>query len=356
MGSSHGETRITRQAAGEGEAYVPLVTRSHEIWREIEAETGAELLVQCGVLVLAGQGVAANHHGKQDFVRKTIGLAQRFHIAHEVLDAAGIAARFPQFGVTGSEIGYFEPGGGYVRPEACIAAQLKLARGHGAHLRLDTQVVDMQPDGPGATAVTTAGGDRFMADRIVMAAGPWAAGPWTGALAAAPVFQRLRVCRQVLHWFEPEDPAAFAPGRCPVYIWMHGDGPTDYLYGFPIPPGGEGVKIATEQYADATDTDLVRREIEPAEQEDMFAQHVAGRIKGVGPRVLRSSVCMYTVTPDSGFVIDTLPGNERILLASACSGHGFKHSAGLGEAIARRVAEDEPGPGAFSAARLMENA
>ena len=351
LGSSHGETRITRQAAGEGEAYVPLVMRSHEIWREIEAETGAELLVQCGALVMAGRGTAASHHGKQDFVRKTIALAERFGIAHEVLDAAEIGARYPQFGVTGSEIGYFEPGGGFVRPEACIAAQIGLARRLGAEVRLDTKIIDVAEDGPGAMAVTTEAGDRYTAERVVMAAGPWAPSLGSGT-AGAGVFRQLRVCRQVLHWFEVADAAAFSPARCPVFIWMHGDGPTDYLYGFPQPARAQGVKVATEQYAEATDPELVRREVDAGEQRAMYAEHVEGRILGIGPGVLRSSVCMYTVTPDSGFVVDWLGRNERVLLASACSGHGFKHSAGLGEVVARMVA-GEARPEAFASGRLL---
>ena len=354
LGSSHGETRITRRATGEGGAYVPLVTRSHEIWRELEAETGAELLVECGALVMAGRDLPANHHGKPDFVRHSIAVARQFGIPHEVLDAAEITARFPQFGLTGSEIGYYEPGGGFVRPEACIASQLEMAKRHGATLLLNQQVIDVAADGPDATAVTLRSGDRFTAHRVVVAAGAWAAGLLAGDAIPSGVLTRLPVYRQVLHWFAAENPAAFAPDRCPVYIWMHGAGAVDYLYGFPIPAGGDGVKVATEQYTDTTENpDHISRDIAPEEQRSMFDEHVAGRIKGIGPHVLRSAVCMYTVTPDSGFVVDKLPDRDGVLLVSACSGHGFKHSAGLGEALAKRLTGGG-GLDAFAAARLLE--
>ena len=123
-GSTHGDTRITRQAIGEGEEYVPLVLRSHEIWREIEADTGAELLNQCGTLILAPGSSAAVVHGKANFVRRTIVAAERFGIPHEVLSPAETARRFPQFHLRGDEVVYHEPGGGYVRPERCVGAQL----------------------------------------------------------------------------------------------------------------------------------------------------------------------------------------------------------------------------------------
>ena len=131
-GSSHGEIRITRCAVGEGTGYVPLVLRSHEIWRELEHETGLQLMQQCGALILSN-GVGAQVHGKTDFVGRTILAAERYAILHERLDAAGIAARFPQFRMRGDEHGYFEPGGGFVRPERCIEAQLDTAGV--AHLR-----------------------------------------------------------------------------------------------------------------------------------------------------------------------------------------------------------------------------
>lgn len=347
-GSSHGETRITRQAIGEGGAYVPLVKRSHEIWQEIEAETGTELLVQCGALILAGREGAANHHGKGDFVRRTIAAAEQFGIPHEVLDAAEVGARYPQLGLTGGEIGYFEPGGGFVRPERCIAAQLGLARRHGAELLLGTAVACYQADGPGATAITTAGGRRFTAAQVVVAAGPW-----TGGMVGGAMGRHMQVCRQVLHWYGAEDEAAYAPGRCPVFIWMHGDAQEDYLYGFPIPSGSKGVKVATEQYGEVTeDPDLLCRDVLATEAEAMFRDHVAGRLRGVRPGALRSSACMYTVTPDSGFLVDRLPSDGRILVASACSGRGFKHSAGLGEAVAQGVVDGTANLGHFNAARL----
>lgn len=340
LGSSHGETRITRLAVGEGDAYAPVVRRSHELWREMEAESGASLMLRTGGLIMAPRESAARHHGREDFVRRSFTMAERFGIEHERLDAGEIAARYPQFQLRGDELGYYEPSGGVLRPEACIETQLDLARRHGATLRFNERVTGMTQHG-GGVQVTTDRGDISAARAVVTA------GPWTGGLVPPGTRRLLRVYRQVLHWFEPADPAAYAVGRFPVFIWLHGDGEEDYLYGFPIPEGASGVKVATERYERQTDVLTVDRTVSPGEAEAMYAEHVSGRLRGVSARVVRSAACLYTVTPDSGFIVDSLPGQDLVLTVSACSGHGFKHSAAIGEAVAQQLAGE---PTAFDLA------
>ena len=331
-GSTHGDTRITRCAIGEGEVYVPLVLRSHEIWRELEAETGHDLLTQCGALILAGGGAGAVVHGKDNFVRRTIGAAERYGIAHEVLSSDEVMQRFPQFRLRGDEIAYYEADGGYVRPERCVGAQLRAARRLGAVVHGGTQVVSLERDG-GGVCVTTSAGERFRAGQAVLAAGVWSPG-----LAGPALARHMSVARQVLHWFEPDDPALYAPDRFPVFIWAHGDTAEDSFYGFPVPPGSEGVKLAREQSTDITDDpERLRREVAPEEGIALTARHVEGRLLGLGKTPLRSVVCPYTNTPDGDFLIDRMPDNDRVVLVSACSGHGFKHSAGLGEVVAAAV-------------------
>jgi sarcosine oxidase len=329
-GSSHGESRITRLAVGEGPAYAPLVRRSHEIWRELEAESGENLFLQTGGLIMGARSGAANHHGKDDFVRRTIAIARDTAIPHEVLEAAAIAARFPQFALTGDEIACFEPSAGVVFPERCIEVQLRLAAARGATLHLGERVTGIAPSGQGVEVTTDRG--VLQAARAVLTAGPWLPGLAGGAVARA-----ARVYRQTLHWFAPEDPTAYAPGRFPVFIWMHGASEEDYFYGFPALRGSAGVKVASERYAAPTDPDSVDRVVAPAESADMFARHLQGRLRGLRPDPIRAAACLYTVTPDAGFLVDTQPDQPRLLIASACSGHGFKHSAALGEMLAENV-------------------
>ena len=328
MGSSHGESRITRLAVGEGADYAPLVRRSHAIWRELESETGEQLMLQTGGLIMGPSSGAANHHGKDDFVRRTIRVAHESGVAVETLDAAEIAARFPQFILQGDEIGCYEPTAGLVFPERCVAVQLRLAAQHGATLHLGERVLEMRAIQGGMEVVT----DRrtIHAGRIVLSAGPWLSA-LVGSLA--PV---LRVYRQTLHWFAA-DATDFAPGKFPVFIWMHGEQEEDYFYGFPTQPGSGAVKVASERYADPVDPDTVSRDVDATESAQIYTRHVAGRLRAVEPTLLRSAACLYTVTPDAGFILDQLSEHPEIIAASACSGHGFKHSAAVGERLAAQA-------------------
>ncbi len=332
LGSSGGETRITRQAVGEGQAYVPFILDSHRIWRELEAETGETLFTRCGALVIGpGDGVSS-HHGMPDFTARSIDAARRFDIAHEILDGTEVARRFPMFlGLGGGERAYYEPGGGYLRPEACVSAQLKVAAAAGAEIRTGVTVLAVEQDGETVRIDTDAG--TLRARQVVMAAGAWIA-----PLLGPPFDRLLTVSRQSLHWFELDDASAYA-ASAPVFIWMHGAADQDYFYGFPPLPGDLRLKAAQEYYDTACTADTMDRTVEPGVAEHLYHAHLEGRLAGVSPRVAASMSCLYTVTPDRGFVIDRHPANDRVLVISACSGHGFKHSAGIGAAVAALLTE-----------------
>lgn len=334
-GSSHGETRITRQAIGEGEAYVPLALRSHAIWRELEEQTGERLLLACGFVAIDSSGGTASMHGKASFVSRTIAAARRFGIPHELLKPDELAYRHPAFAVSGREQIYYEPDGGLIFAERCIAAQLRQARMLGADLRIDRTVRAIR-SGAGGIRVETDHAS-FQAERVVIAAGGW-----TPGLVGAPL-RRVQLLRQVLHWFAPIDPAIYAPGRFPSFIWGHGVRSEDSFYGFPIVPGGTpGVKIAAEQFAAEMGVpEALDRTVSADEVAAIHTRHADGRLHGLARSALRSSACFYTSTPDGDFVIDRLPEGDRVLVVSACSGHGFKHSAGIGEHIAQVIAGED---------------
>ncbi|BBP70775.1 sarcosine oxidase [Pseudomonas sp. Seg1] len=327
LGSSHGDTRITRLSVGEGAQYVPIVRNSHRIWRELEALTGESLFEQSGLLVLTSSP-EFDPDDKTDFTLRTIGLAQTYGIEHEVLSAAQIRQRFAQFAnVHDTAIGYFEPGGGFVRPERCIDVQLRLAEQHGAILHKGETVTDISSDEQGVTVTT----DRrtLSANKLVISAGNW-----SGELLGKPFENLLSVYRQKLFWFELEENAELV-GHSPTFILTHGRGDDKVNYGFPALPGEGSLKIATAQYHTATLPQDIDRTVSAAEEQAMYEHQVRGRIAGVTSTVLKSAVCAYTVTPDRHFIIDEHPSLQHTLFVSACSGHGFKHSAALGEAFAQ---------------------
>jgi len=330
QGSSHGDTRITRLAIGEGAHYSPLAMRSHAIWRELEAETGADLMTRTGMLLISSSATKASVHVPH-FFRNTVEAAVEHGIAHERLDAAQIRRRFPQFAVADDEVGYFEPVAGLLRPEACIETQLRLAERAGAVLRLNAEVDAVDWGSNGVTV--RARNEEFAADRLVMAMGAWAPD-----LLPPPYRDLFTVRRQVLHWFDiAGDPEMFAPDRCPVFIW---ELPVEdrVIYGFPAVDGPKGgVKIATEQQGEATDPRLANRTVATEESARMHRECVAPFMPAVSNRPIKAAACLYTVTPDAGFVVDRHPDSERVTVVSACSGHGFKHSAAIGEAVAERL-------------------
>jgi sarcosine oxidase len=329
FGSTHGDTRITREAIGEGEQYTPLVRRSHVIWRELEAETGADLLTQCGGLVIEAAGGGAAGHHRHDFLSQTIACANRYGIPHERLNAADIAARFPQFRLEGDESGYYEPGAGFVRPERCVDAQLTLAERRGAVVHRDERVLALEPVG-GTVRVRT---DRgvYEAPRVVLSVGAW-----VQDFVDPRLLDLFRVYRQVLTWFALRPGVIdHSPGVMPVFIWGLSDGRA--FYGFPAIDGAGNLKVAGEEFGATTTAATATLGVDPAETESMYADLIGPRMPGVSDHADRAARCLYTVTPDANFVVDEHPDLPGMLLVSPCSGHGFKHSAGLGEAIAQRV-------------------
>jgi sarcosine oxidase len=332
-GSSHGDTRITRQAIGEGRDFVPLVLRSNQIWREIEAATGRNLFVPNGCLVMASANTPGNHHGSTSFVQDTIETAHEFGIAHDVLDAGEIAHRFPQFRLRGDEVGYFEPAGGFLRPETCIEAQLNLARNFGARTFGNEIVLDIRQTQDGSVEVQT-DTRKYSAGKVIVTAGSWIA-----KLLGDDYARYFKVYRQTLSWFAlARNPDRYSPKRFPVFIWITGNRPRDMMYGFPAVDGANGgIKIATEQYEATVDPDDVPRNAAGSEIATLYAEYIAPRFPDVSGECLRTTTCLYTVTPDAKFIVDRFRDCGAVIFASACSGHGFKHSAALGEALAREA-------------------
>jgi sarcosine oxidase len=280
-------------------------------------------------LIIAGSSSASAR--KPGFFNNTVAAARKFGIPHELLSARQMRERFPQFKLGDDEHAYYEPGAGYVRPEECIRAQLELAARAGAELRTNERVRAFHQEGNRVVVETEH--TRYTAWQLVVSAGagaPELLGDGPAAL--------LTVLRQVLFWFEPQrNREQFEPGKFPVFIWnLPG---TQDIYGFPMAEGSTGMKIATEQYNVPTTMDTADRTVSPDEITRMYRNHVAPHFPDIGEHCVKTVACLYTATPDSNFIIDRLAGQDRVVVASPCSGHGFKHSAAVGEAIAEIVVD-----------------
>ena len=327
-GSTHGDTRVTRLAVGEGLEYVPLVRRSHELWREIEEQTGAQLLTRSGGLVLA--------HAGSPFLEQTRAVAHQQQIEHEDLSSAELRQRFPMFAVDQGTEGYYEPEAGYVRPEDAVRAQLDLARRHGAQLQLGERVVEWTASTSGVTVTTAAG--TYGAQQLVLCAGAWIAQLFP---EGADIFA---VYRQLLFWFPIRE--GYAQLRdSPIFVWELAGDKQDFAhlvgcYGFPAVDGpAGGVKVATESYDRTTAPDGKQHPATAAEIAEMYERYVAPHLPWLGAEPVRTVSCLYTNTRGSRFVIDRHPAHEAVLIVSPCSGHGFKHSAAIGESVAQWVTQ-----------------
>jgi sarcosine oxidase len=327
LGSSHGDTRITRLAIGEGEQYTPLALRSHQLWRELESETGTKLLTVCGGLIISSSAKTSRTH-VENFFDNTLAAAKKYAIAHEVLDATEIRRRFPRFNVADDEQGYLERDAGFLRPEACVGAHLMAAERRGAEIRREERVSRFEASANAVTVTTDR--ETYVAETLIVTAGPW-----LPELVDRRLARHFTVYRQTLFWFDIDGPIApYLPEHWPIFIWEL-QGKKQGIYGFPAIDGPRGgMKIATEQYESTTTAETIDRTVTDREKMAMYEDYVAPYVAGVSGRCLRAMSCLYTVTPDFGFVIDTHPDSKRVIVVSPCSGHGFKHSPAIGEALA----------------------
>jgi sarcosine oxidase len=320
QGSSHGQSRIIRQAYYEDPAYVPLLLRAYDLWWQLERDAGAHLLMLTGGIMIGPP--------ESRVVAGSIRSAQEHGLQHEILDAAEIRRRLPQLMPGSRIIALYERLGGVLYPEAAIQAHLRLAEAHGATLRFEEPALawEAAPSGD-RVRVTTARG-RYEAARLVIAAGAWA--PELLRDLGLP----LTVQRNVLYWFEPAGGReAFLPERCPIYIWEAEDGSS--FYGFPALPGSPaGVKVAFHNFGPTCTPATIDRQVhehEIAHIREWLAERIPALSRGA---FVDAKTCMYTLTPDKDFLIGLHPRHPQVVLASPCSGHGYKFASVVGEILA----------------------
>ncbi len=321
-GSSHGRSRIIREAYFEDPRYVPLVQRAYELWAALERESGEQLLLQTGGMMLGTPESAV--------VRGARLSAELHGLPHELLDASAIRARFPAFHVRPQDVGVFEPRAGVLAPEKAISAFVSLAQQRGATVHSTEAMVSWRAVGDGVEVTTSAG--IYHAARLVLTVGAW----------AGNVFRELAlpfvVQRNVMYWFDPSRSAShFLPAHFPVFIHELNDELA--FYGFP--DTGDGMKLALHHHGETSDPDALRRTV--SEAEVAFMRNIIQQYVPDGNGTLReTAVCMYTNLPDDHFIIDTYPAHPAVIVASPCSGHGFKFSSAVGEVLADMATGQAP--------------
>ncbi len=318
LGSSHGQTRIIRLAYAEDPAYVPLLRRAYELWREMGEAADERLLYTTG-------GIDAGPEGSGLFEGSR--LSSIAHgLRHEVLDAADVNRRFPGYRLPAEHLCLFQPDAGFVLPERSIVVHVTAALALGADIRAHEPVLGWESLAGGGVRVTTTRGVHE-AGRLVLSPGAWV-GSLVPPLAGIAVPER-----QVLGWFQPRNPGHFGPDAFPV-------GNLDFAEGryYLLPVWGvPGLKIGRYNHlGERGDPDFLPRSVGP---EDEAALRLCLRRyfpDADGP-VMALSACLFTNTPDEHFVIDTLPDAPEVLVVSACSGHGFKFVPAIGEIVADLV-------------------
>lgn len=320
-GSSYGASRIIRRVYPDP-LYASLMDAAYPLWHELERESGDSLLLQCG-------GFFFGTEGHEEMVGVENALTE-VGVPYQRWSAAEAGKHVPPFRLTAEEYGVFEPESGLLRASRCVLANARGARALGADLREGVRIEAIEPATSGVIVKADGVAETF--DRVLVTAGPW-----MGAMLAPWVTLPLRVSRQQYAHFEVlGDRAAFAPDRFPVWIDME-----RHFYGFPEHDGIPGAKVA--YHFGGTTHDPNSPDREPHEEDDTFLRnYLEHRLPEATGPVTVNKVCLYTMTPDTDFIVDRLPGEPSISFISGCSGHGFKFTVLLGRIGATLASDGEP--------------
>lgn len=324
-GSHHGHSRMIRQSYYEHPDYVPLLVRAYELWDELQSAAGGERFFhRTGGLslgppdgsIVPGARAAACEHG----------------LAHDVLDGAALASRFPSFKVPDGFAAFFEKNAGFLVPELAVRAHASQARANGAELHANEAILDWRASSSSVTVRTSLG--TYEADHLIVTAGAWN-GPLLHGLGP-----KLVVTRQVLAWFEPQaDPARFQLGEFPCWF-IETDTPFGH-YGFPMSGAQPGLKLALHKPGEPIAPDeLGESSHEPRPEEiESLRQILREYLPGGEGRLLAACTCLYTNSADGHFLLGPHPVFDRVSIAAGFSGHGFKFASVMGEILADLATE-----------------
>jgi len=313
-GSSHGITRIIRLAYYEHPSYVPLLHRAYELWRELEIQAKSRLLFITGSVDAGPPGSSVFEGSRHS--------CELHGLQHEILTSVDLTKRFPGYRLPEETLAVFQPDGGFLLPEACVSSHVILAQSHGARLRARERVLDWEPRSDGVSVRTERG--HYHADRLIVSAGAWIS-QFVPVLAGKAVPER-----QVLGWFEPRRPEWFMPNKLPVFNVAVDAG---RYYGLPV-FGVPGFKFGRYHHREeSVDPSTYDRECH-AEDERVLREFGERFFPDGCGSLLSMHTCLFTNLEDQHFAIGVLPGYPQVVVASPCSGHGFKFATVMGEILA----------------------
>ena len=318
-GSSHGQSRIIRQAYFEHPDYVPLLLKAYELWDEVENESQRKLFHQVGLLEVGPpDGV---------LIPGVMQSVQQHSLPIERLSIDEARRRFP-FAIPDGMKCVFEPTAGYLLVEQCVQSHLDLAARAGADWR-NERVVSWDSN-VGHVSVQTES-EIYEADRVVFSSGAWTHGLLKGLDIEHSVLPKHQ------YWFSARGNGQSATSL-PTYFFEIDDG---YFYGFPQ-INDRGLKIAQHSGGErfAEPVDLAGRtdsgdELAVQQFRDQYCPFM-------GEELLSQQACMYTMSPDEHFIVDRHPEHERIVFAAGLSGHGFKFTSVLGSLLADLATDSLP--------------
>jgi sarcosine oxidase len=316
-GSSHGESRIIRQAYFEDPAYVPLVLRAYELWDQLQEESNEDLLTITG-------GVAIGPT-KGALVAGCLRSAKQYGLGHALIDAKEMQRRFPQFALTEDEVAFYEEKAGYLKPEECIRQHLRGASKRGADLRFEEPVLSWTASQEGDGVSVTTEKETYNAKSLVISVGPWF------AELVSDVSMPVVVSRRVLFWLKPlYESSNFDRGVFPIFLWEPEGSPL--FYGLPRISEDGSPKVGIHSGNETCTPSTIDRRINPRD-ESAIRSAIGTRIPSLNGEVSHATTCMYTMTPDEHFIVDTHPDHPQVILAAGFSGHGFKFSSVVGEIL-----------------------
>ena len=316
--SSNDVNRVFRYSYGNDELYTRMAVESLKLWKDLERESGQELLLPTGLLMLQGEDESAN-----GFNEASYHMLSSMKLGAEQLEADELEKHFPQFR---AEKGFFDPHGGVLLASKTLSVLSSLIEKQGVKILKGKARRLVFGDHP---TVETADGQNIQFHKLVITIGPWSNSLLNPELAP------MIPTRQQLIYFKPrKNLDLFRPRTCPVFF-------TDKHYGLPA-AGMDGVKVSPKELNDPVDPDKANRSVD--QEQIAVCRGVCRRFVPdlADGEVVHTKVCLYDMTENSDFVLDFDPVHPEVVYGYGFSGHGFKFAPLIGQLLSELVLGRKP--------------